>query len=430
MSVSEPTFDSRLKRAILESERKRVYIVAAVLALLLFLFTVVSLVQPQVLDTLFHGAIRRDYVILTLATLSFAELMLGKRLGLRLEQGLDLAPILRYAHTFFECSAVTAVFCYEFTVFPPIVALTLPTLFGYFVIIILSTLRLDFRLSLFAGFTAGAQYVALATYAIRQPLPPGYEPILAAMMQHFGKGAMLVLCGVLAGLVGSELRRQISGVFKSQEDRQRVVEVFGRHVSPSVVNKLLEQSTEMASEVRHVCVMFLDIRNFTTFSETRSPSEVVTFLNQLFGFMIEEVNRHQGIVNKFLGDGFMAVFGAPLSDGAESRNAVNAARAILTKLDLYIAEGKLPPTRIGIGLHSGEAVTGTVGSPERKEYTVIGDVVNLASRIESLNKELGAQLLCSDTVFNQLPPGSVAGTPRGPMKVKGRVETVEIVQLA
>lgn len=426
--MTEGSFESQLRRAIVESERLRVLIAAGFIGFLFVGFLAFTSFSPGLLDSLFHGQVRRDYVAGVLLLAAAFELLVAWHLGNVLLQDRDLIRPLRYLHTFVEISGITLVFIFEFGVFHPLIALAMPTLFAYFVIIILSTLRLDFRLSVFAGFVAGAQYLCLASYAVRVPLPPGFEPIMAAMPQHFGKGVLLMVSGFLAGLVGHELRRQITRLFRAQEDRQRVVDVFGRHVSPAVVNKLLEQSTELASETRHVCVMFLDIRNFTTFSERRSPAEVVSFLNQLFGFMIEEVNRHHGIVNKFLGDGFMAVFGAPLSDGRDCRNAVDASLAILAKLEALVAAGTLPLTRVGIGLHAGEAVTGTVGSPERKEYTVIGDVVNLASRIESLNKELDAQVLCSSTVFESA--GGVQGTPRGPMKVKGREEAVQIVQLA
>ena len=176
--------------------------------------------------------------------------------------------------------------------------------------------------------------------------------------------------------------------------------------------------------------MFLDIRNFTTFSETRCPQEVVSFLNSLFEFMIEIVNRNNGIINKFLGDGFMAVFGAPFTDGFDCRNAVNASKEIIQKLQNEIAEGNIVPTQIGIGLHTGEAVTGNIGSSQRKEYTIIGDVVNLASRIESLNKQFKSQLLVSDTVKEALGDDGTDAVSLGKVTVKGRAESVEIFKLA
>ena len=177
-------------------------------------------------------------------------------------------------------------------------------------------------------------------------------------------------------------------------------------------------------------MMFLDIRNFTTFAEKRTPEEVVAYLESPFEFMIEIVNRHHGVINKFLGDGFMAVFGAPLSDGSDCLNGVTAAREILARVEAEVAQGKVLPTRVGIGLHAGEAVTGSIGSSLRKEYTVIGDVVNLASRIEKLNKEFGSQLLISDNVWQTLGERITAAVPMGNVHVKGREEAIQVYQVA
>jgi len=134
--------------------------------------------------------------------------------------------------------------------------------------------------------------------------------------------------------------------------------------------------------VRDVTIMFVDIRDFTTFAEHRTPAEVVEYLNTLFRAMIQLVTANHGIINKFLGDGFMACFGAPLSNGHDTLNAVRAAVEIAAVVERLNAGGVIPSTRIGIGLHSGPAVTGSVGSDERKEYTIIGDTVNpgIASR--------------------------------------------------
>jgi adenylate cyclase len=196
------------------------------------------------------------------------------------------------------------------------------------------------------------------------------------------------------------------------------------------MEKLLTQHAGLASEVRQVTVLFLDIRNFTTFSETRTPTEVVDYLNGLFGFMVEAVNDHHGIINKFLGDGFMAVFGAPLDDGRGELNAIAAALAISDRLKQALAEG-LEPTKIGIGIHSGRAVTGNVGSTQRQEYTIIGDVVNLASRIESQTKVLGVEVLISAESFAAAHAAdpTLVGTPVGPVTVKGREAPVELVRL-
>jgi adenylate cyclase len=116
------------------------------------------------------------------------------------------------------------------------------------------------------------------------------------------------------------------------QERNRIRRTFGEYVFPVVMDKLLTIQPHLRSELRTVCVMFLDIRNFTAFAEKQRPEAVVAYLESLFEFMIEIVNRHHGVINKFLGDGFMAVFGAPLSEGADSVNSVEAAREILPEL--------------------------------------------------------------------------------------------------
>src|SRR4030095_4787541 len=165
-------------------------------------------------------------------------------------------------------------------------------------------------------------------------------------------------------------------------------------------------------------------------AEKRSPEEVVTYLESLFEFMIEIVNRNHGIINKFLGDGFMAVFGAPLSDGADCANAVRSAQEILARVRDEAEQGRILPTTVGIGLHAGEAVTGSIGSALRREYTVIGDVVNLASRIEKLNKQFGSQLLISALVAPAAASETSGAVSRGTVKVRGREEGIQIFQLA
>jgi adenylate cyclase len=217
--------------------------------------------------------------------------------------------------------------------------------------------------------------------------------------------------------------------FDAAAARDRVTNLFGQHVSPAVVDQLLGQEVDAAGEVRRVCVMFLDIRNFTAHARERSPREVVDFLNGAFAFMIESVDRHHGIINKFLGDGFMAVFGAPLPDPDAARHAVEAARDILAEIDRRGLE-KMPwPLRVGIGLHMGVAVTGNIGSPRRKEFTVIGDTVNFASRIEQLNKEFGSRLIVSDAVADALGPALGTATPLDGAAIKGYAGPVHVWRL-
>ena len=164
--------------------------------------------------------------------------------------------------------------------------------------------------------------------------------------------------------------------------------------------------------------------------EGKTPEEIVAFQNEVFGAAIEVVNRHRGIINQFLGDGFMATFGAPLTTADVCRNALAAARDLVARVAELSASGRIPAIRIGIGLHAGEAVCGNVGSALRKQYSITGNVVILASRIEQLNKEYGSQILASAEVIKAGGDQAHGATLIGPVQVKGRNEPIEIYRLA
>jgi adenylate cyclase len=256
------------------------------------------------------------------------------------------------------------------------------------------------------------------------------EPILSGIPHHLFKGFLLFVTGVVTGLVTLQIRKRILNSFSVVEERNRISRTFGEYVSPEVMGTLMNLKPDLRSENKNVCVMFLDIRDFTGFAEKRSPEEVVQYLESLFEFMIEIVNRHHGIINKFLGDGFMAVFGAPLSDGKDCANALEAAQEILARVRQEVESGAILPTTIGIGLHAGEAVTGSIGSALRREYTVIGDVVNLAARIEKLNKSFDSQLLISEMVWQAVSDERKDAVPMGQVQVKGREQAIQVYQLA
>jgi adenylate cyclase len=167
--------------------------------------------------------------------------------------------------------------------------------------------------------------------------------------------------------------------------------------------------------------MFVDFRNFTAAARLRAPQEVVDRLDGVFAVLVDILDRHHGIVNKFLGDGFLALFGAPIADMAAAHSAVAAAREMLVAMDRDNA-GHQWPLQVGIGIHMGNVVAGNVGSPRRKEYTVIGDTVNFAARLETLNKEFGSRLLISAAVRDALGEECHDAVSLGAVPVKGYEE--------
>jgi adenylate cyclase len=342
-------------------------------------------------------------------------------------RGRRFPTIGRYANALVETSFPTlAVYFLSDYVDPRAAFASWPALL-YFLFIILSTLRLDFALSVFTGAVAAIELFVLAAFRFNlEWLPDDYSHAIAF---HLTRSAVLLVAGLFAGLVARTLKRQFERALAAASARDRVTNLFGQHVSPQVVERLLAMGASEASEMRQVCVMFVDIRGFTAAARERSPAEVVARLEEAFAILVEIVDRHQGVVNKFLGDGFLAMFGAPLDDPAAAANAVAAAREMLRAIEESNVTSAWP-IRIGVGIHIGEAVTGTVGSPRRKEYTVIGDTVNLASRLEGLNKDFGSQFLISDAA--RLAAGDAMGeaVSLGAVPVRGYAEPVTVWRLA
>jgi adenylate cyclase len=423
-------FEQRLTREILVSERLRATLLAVIPSAAMIMFLVASSARPEVVSTLLRGQFDRLIVGLFLGVVAAYEFQALYAVEKLLRSGKKPSMLRRYGNAFIETSLPTCVVIYYVTAVGPVQALLMPTTFVYFVFIVLSTLRLDFSLCAFTGIVAAVEYAAVAVVFVIGDTSFA-EPELASLPHHLGKACILFVSGVAAGFVARRLRKTFESALASAEERSRVVNLFGQHVSQAVVDKLLAQKAETRSEERQVCVVFVDIRNFTAFSEKRTPQGVVDFLNRVFEPAIECINRRHGIVNKFLGDGFMAVFGAPLTEGNPCEDATLAAIEIVARVDELAASGAIPPTRLSIGMHAGPAVIGNVGSASRKEYTVIGDVVNVASRVESLNRQLGSQVLATEEVWEasgkQVAGAAVAGEP---IAVRGREKPVVIYRLA
>jgi len=216
----------------------------------------------------------------------------------------------------------------------------------------------------------------------------------------------------IASILSSVLQNIIT-----EREKDYISEEFGRSVDPRVRDYLLSAKEE--GKVLNVSVLFFDIRNFTAMSESLGPVTTVALLNEVFTLCDEIIRSEGGFINKFTGDGFMAVFGAPLSTPHHETDAVRSALKILEQVTIPC----------GIGIASGEAVAGTIGSAKRKEYTVIGDTVNTASRIEGLCKVFGAALLVSESTMKGAEDCIKRSRSLGRIKVKGKTEALEVYDL-
>ena len=227
------------------------------------------------------------------------------------------------------------------------------------------------------------------------------------------------------------LTESFNQMAKSLREKEMIKRAFTRYVAREVVDEILKNPEQLVltGERRDVTVLFCDVRGFTPLSERLSAEEVVLLLNSFYDLMIDTTFKHDGTLDKFLGDGVMAIFGAPIPHRDHSIRAVRTALAMQAGVaglsEKRIREGK-EPISVGVGVSAGEAVAGTVGTEDRMEYTVIGDSVNLAARLESIAKP--GQVLISQRTYQKVE-GLVDVRPLGTVKVRGKEEQVEVYEV-
>lgn len=228
-----------------------------------------------------------------------------------------------------------------------------------------------------------------------------------------------------------DLAKAFDHMTEGLKERDKVKSLFSKFHGSSVAEDLINKDIGVGGQTKDVVVFFSDIRGFTAFSEKRKPEEVVAMLNEYFAVMVAIINKHGGVVDKFIGDAIMAIWGAPKSSDRDAHMALRACiemrRGLAALNERRMARGE-PALMIGMGLHAGTAISGTIGSDERMEYTVIGNTVNTASRIEASTKAFGADLLVTDDVIKHVGEEFLLDYA-GAAEVKGRSEAIKMYKV-
>jgi adenylate cyclase len=311
---------------MLVSEHLRLRAMLGLFIVISLNISVALLVFPEVVATFFEGSLD-PFVVLPI-TYSYLLYAIAAYVSLTKSLSKNTVPnkLWGYTGALVESSIPTLLTYALGTIQAPSTSLFLPPLFLYFVFIALSALRLDQKLVWFAGICCSMQYLALSYYStdgfrVSAELPQ----ILTAPQHHVAKSIVLLLTTLAIALVVTELRKRLLNSLIQAEQQQKILNLFGQHVSPQVAARLTSDEDAGASRSESASILFFDIRGFTAFAEKREPEAVVTYLNTVFESLIETVNRHNGFVNKFLGDGFMAVFVSADGEDKHCRNALLAA---------------------------------------------------------------------------------------------------------
>lgn len=336
-------------------------------------------------------------------------------------------PVLPFANTGLQVTLLSAILAITARDRGAEFALTtvLPLLFC--LAIALTAFRLDPWLSIFAGGVSALGFALAYTLVMRPAITPqiletnpllGWPSVAARILVFVATGGA---CAVAA----HSLRGQMKRTARDQTRIHLLERTFGRLVAPEVARQILENEDWMRPARRDAVVMFADLKGFTKYSEGKSPEDVADFLNRCWTVAADIVERHGGVINKYMGDGFLAIFGVPIELAGAEKAAAETALELQRELSPILDEENLS---LCLGVHSGPMIVGGIGSEARCEFTVIGSTVNLASRLEGLNRSLESNCLTSEIVADKIS-GDWDMTNRGGQHVKGVAGEVNVFEL-
>ncbi len=288
----------------------------------------------------------------------------------------------------------------------------------YFLWIALAAMRFSVKLTIYTGILCVLSYLVLILLGVlRETIQPGSitEHFTSARVSVSNQGlrlAFLTACFSVSayvarlyrGLVAQSVENEMEAGRQGLE-KERVKDTLSRYVSHQIAEKILTEGMNLSGERRNATILFCDIRDFTRMSEKMEPEEVTGFLNEYLRRMVDVIFEYGGTLDKFVGDEIMAIYGVPVSTGRDEEMAVRTAmrmKEVLADMNERRAGKGRETIRFGIGIHTGEVVAGNIGSHRRLEYTVIGQTVNMASRIEALNKFLGTDILITEQTYAQV----------------------------
>ncbi|MEO5646894.1 MAG: adenylate/guanylate cyclase domain-containing protein [Chitinophagaceae bacterium] len=360
------------------------------------------------------------------------ELLMNRILKYQLNKGgRFVRPSFKYITALVELGTITLMlYAYSFYFKNPLVLSDVTLVSLYYLIVFMSAFYLDKMISIVTGFIAAVSYTLLHILQQVNVTEGGIEALLYNNYFIYATGVLLFLCGIAAAFMAHQLQKGIRRSVELVEEEHRIFNLFSRQISREVAKEMLDKDGNLPSELKYVGVMFIDIRNFTAYAETQTPEDLVKFQNKFFGVIIDSVNKYHGIVNQFLGDGCMITFGAPITIENPAANAVHAALEIKESIQNAIKREETHHFEIGIGIHSGDAVCGNIGTSTKSEYSITGGVVILAARIEQLNKLLGSHILISKEAFENAAIDSLEPNPVGEASLKGWSHPVEVYKLA
>ena len=272
------------------------------------------------------------------------------------------------------------------------------------------------RIAIFIGIICAVVFI---TRSFTKPINSLLKEIKKVHNGDYSTRAAVITSDEI-GVLTNEFNNMVMGL----SERELIRDTFGKYVTKDVANAILDKKINLQGETRLCTILVTDIENYTTISEKLNPTEIVTMLNEYFTVLVRIIQEHRGVVNEFIGDSVFAMFNVPVDDPHHAVNAIKAAKAIeRVTLSRKFGQNRQLTTRIGI--NTGSVVAGNVGSVDRVKYTVVGDEVNIAARLEQLNKKFRTRILAGENTF-ALVSNKSQFTALGDVQLKGKQKTIKV----
>ncbi len=302
----------------------------------------------------------------------------------------------------------------------------IPAFLAIFFINAMSGLRFDFKHSMYCAVASVMILISFTIYDLQSITHP------YLIMFSFFKGVILLSIALISGYIGNSAKKLIIQNYKEQEEKNFIKRIFGKYVTPEIRDQILDGRIPLDGERTEATVLFSDLRDFTPYVEENDSEEVIRSMRVYFTAMQRAIRKYHGLVLQYVGDEIEAAFGVPMQCDDHADKAVQAAlemRKTLEELNTNRAKKGKIPFRHGIGIHTGEVLAGNTGSEDQPSYALIGDTVNLASRLQGLNKEFRTEIIFSESTRSRLAKVDLSGCDLKklpPTLIKGESQSVKI----
>jgi adenylate cyclase len=424
--IGHSTFKEALHPEFLRIERKRVGIILLLFLIGTIVIPIAHVLTPNLMrETLYQKEMIQN-VILWWGIFCVFQLMVYLRIHIAIKKNITIPKKIILLNLFMEFGLPAVVLFQTIRYDHSLLILEYDGLIFYFLLLMLSAMHLDFFFSVIAGILAGIGYYGAAYWGVEFISPEGDLPQMLDIYAVRSIG--LVMAGIVAGFVAREINKRVNNYLNSQKEQREVETLLGQQLSKDVAKELLMHKNDKVGHKICGSIMFLDIRKFTTMADHQSPEETIEFQNAIFDPLIRIIEKNNGIIHQILGDGFMASFGIAVKNENHIHDSFAAGMEIIKVINHLRVGGENDSTKVGIGLHSGEVITGNIGNEIRQQFSIAGKNVIIAARLEQMNKNFNTQFLISKTVADQLEDKTTLKNI-GSVKMKGIDNGVEVLQV-